>query len=45
MAGDQLVLKIEITRQIKGVWKYTARAEVDDQLVTEAQLMCTARDI
>lgn len=45
MAGDQLILKVEITRQIKGVWKYTARAEVDDQLVTEAQLMCTARNI
>lgn len=45
MAGDQLVLKVEITRQIKGVWKYSARAEVDDQLVTEAQLMCTARNI
>ncbi len=45
MAGDQLMLKVEITRQIKGVWKYTARAEVDDQLVTEAQLMCTARNI
>lgn len=45
MAGDQLILKVEITRQIKGVWKYSARAEVDDQLVTEAQLMCTARNI
>lgn len=44
-AGDQLVLKVNITRQIKGVWKYSARAEVDDQLVTEAQLMCTARNI
>lgn len=44
-AGDQLVLKVEITRQIKGVWKYSARAEVADQLVTEAQLMCTARNI
>ena len=45
MAGDQLMLKVEITRQIKGVWKYSARAEVDDQLVTEAELMCTARNI
>lgn len=44
-AGDQLVLKVDITRQIKGVWKYSARAEVDDQLVTEAQLMCTARNV
>ncbi|WP_028461522.1 3-hydroxyacyl-ACP dehydratase FabZ [Nitrosomonas cryotolerans] len=45
MAGDQLILKVEIERQIKGVWKYTARAEVDDKLITEAKLMCTARNV
>ncbi|PTQ79546.1 3-hydroxyacyl-ACP dehydratase FabZ [Nitrosomonas ureae] len=45
MAGDQLILKVSIQRQIKGLWKYSARAEVDDQLVTEAQLMCTSRSV
>ncbi|WP_295624747.1 3-hydroxyacyl-ACP dehydratase FabZ [uncultured Nitrosomonas sp.] len=45
MAGDQLILKVSIQRQIKGLWKYSARAEVDDQLVTEAQLMCTSRNV
>ncbi len=45
MAGDQLILKVEIERQIKGVWKYTARAEVEDKLITEAKLMCTARNV
>jgi len=45
MAGDQLILKVAIERQIKGLWKYSARAEVDEQLVTEAQLMCTARPV
>lgn len=45
MAGDQLILKVAIERQIKGLWKYSARAEVDGQLVTEAKLMCTARNI
>jgi len=44
-AGDQLTLKVEILRQIKGVWKYSAKAEVDGQLVTEAKLMCTMRNI
>lgn len=43
--GDQLMLKVSIDRQIKGLWKYTARAEVDDQLVTEAKLMCTSRSV
>ncbi len=45
IAGDQLALKVEIARQIRGIWKYTACAEVDGQIVTEAQLMCTAREI
>ncbi|MBX9894048.1 MULTISPECIES: 3-hydroxyacyl-ACP dehydratase FabZ [unclassified Nitrosomonas] len=45
LPGDQLILKVSIERQIKGLWKYSARAEVDDQLVTEAQLMCTARPV
>lgn len=45
LPGDQLILKVAIERQIKGLWKYSARAEVDDQLVTEAQLMCTARTV
>lgn len=45
MAGDQLILKVAIERQIKGLWKYSARAEVDDHLVTEAKLMCTARAV
>lgn len=45
IAGDQLVLKVSISRQIRGIWKYAAIAEVDGQIVTEAQLMCTARTI
>ncbi|MDR4516822.1 MAG: 3-hydroxyacyl-ACP dehydratase FabZ [Nitrosomonas sp.] len=45
MPGDQLILKVSIDRQIKGLWKYSARAEVDDQLVTEAKLMCTSRSV
>jgi 3-hydroxyacyl-[acyl-carrier-protein] dehydratase len=45
MAGDQLILKVAIERQIKGLWKYSARAEVNEQLVTEAKLMCTARNV
>ncbi|MBX9916442.1 MAG: 3-hydroxyacyl-ACP dehydratase FabZ [Nitrosomonas sp.] len=45
IAGDQLILKVAIERQIKGLWKYSARAEVDGQLVTEAELMCTSRSV
>jgi 3-hydroxyacyl-[acyl-carrier-protein] dehydratase len=44
-AGDQLILKVKIERQIKGVIKYSAKAEVDGQLATEAKLMCTMKGI
>ena len=43
--GDQLVLKAAIVRHAQGLWKYAVRAEVDDVLVTEAQLMCTLRSV
>ncbi len=42
--GDQLVLKAEIVREMRGIWKYTGRAEVDGALVAEADLMATLRD-
>jgi len=42
--GDQLVLKVEIVREMRGIWKSTARAEVDGELAAEAELMATLRD-
>jgi 3-hydroxyacyl-[acyl-carrier-protein] dehydratase len=44
-AGDQLRLEVEITRTLKGVWKYSARAKVDGAVVTEAELMCAVRSL
>ncbi len=41
--GDQLVLNVEITRTVKGIWKYTAQALVDGKVATEAELMCTLK--
>jgi 3-hydroxyacyl-[acyl-carrier-protein] dehydratase len=43
MPGDQLVLKAEILRTMRGVWKYSARAEVDGAMAAEAELMATLR--
>jgi 3-hydroxyacyl-[acyl-carrier-protein] dehydratase len=42
--GDQLVLKINIVREMRGIWKYTGRAEVGGVLAAEAELMATLRD-
>lgn len=44
-AGDQLLLKVSITRNMRGIWKFSAQALVGEQVVTEADLMCTVRAI
>ena len=41
--GDQLILEAEITRNVRGIWKFATRAKVDGGLVSEAELMCTVR--
>lgn len=43
--GDQLRLEVEITRTIKGIWKFAAKAFVVEQLVAEADIMCTVRNV
>lgn len=43
--GDQLRLEVDVTRQMRGIWKYAARALVDGEVATEAELMCTARKL
>ncbi|MGI4811853.1 MAG: 3-hydroxyacyl-ACP dehydratase FabZ [Janthinobacterium lividum] len=41
--GDQLILDVTFERHMRGVWKFKARATVDDNLAAEADLMCTIR--
>lgn len=43
--GDTLTLHAEIKRQTRGIWFFTTRAMVDGQLASEADLMCTLRNI
>lgn len=39
-AGDQLVLKVAIDRQKRGIWKYKCEAYVDEKLAVSANIMC-----
>ena len=41
--GDQLIIKAEILRNMRGLWKFKVVAEVDGLLAAEAELMCTMR--
>jgi 3-hydroxyacyl-[acyl-carrier-protein] dehydratase len=43
--GDQLLLKVKIDRIMRGIWKYSGQALVDDVVVAEADLLCTLRMI
>jgi len=43
--GDQLIIKVALTRSMRGLYKFSAQAEVDDQLVAEAELMCTMKTV
>ena len=42
--GDQLIIKVEIMRNLRGLWKFKAVAKVDDQVAAEAEIMCTMRE-
>jgi 3-hydroxyacyl-[acyl-carrier-protein] dehydratase len=43
--GDRLIITAEIVRNLKGIWKFAVKAEVDGKLVSEAVLMCTMREL
>jgi 3-hydroxyacyl-[acyl-carrier-protein] dehydratase len=43
--GDQLHLHVALTRQARGLWKFTAEAKVDGAIAAECGLMCTMRNI
>ncbi len=43
--GDQLRLEAKLVKHIRGIWKYACKALVDGQVVCEADLMCTVREL
>lgn len=42
--GDQVIFKVAIMFNKRGLWKFSAVAEVDGQIAAEAEIMCTLRD-
>ena len=43
--GDQLILDVTIDRHRAGIYKFSAKGWVGDELAVEAQLMCTQRTV
>jgi 3-hydroxyacyl-[acyl-carrier-protein] dehydratase len=42
-AGDQIIFKASLTRSVRGIFKFSVLAEVDQQLVAEAEIMCALK--
>jgi 3-hydroxyacyl-[acyl-carrier-protein] dehydratase len=43
--GDQIIIKAQVVRNLRGIWKFSAQALVADALVSEAELMCTMKSL
>ena len=43
MPGDQMIVDVELTRSMRGMWKYAAKATVDGIVCAEAELMTSYR--
>jgi len=43
--GDQLILDVTLERAKAGIFKFAAKGLVDDEVVVEAELMCTMRRV
>ena len=41
--GDQLVIEVRLVANKRGIWKFSAQAKVDDQIASEADLICAVR--
>ena len=44
-AGVSLRITVNLTRHVRGIWKFSAVARVEDVVAAEAELMCTVRDL
>jgi 3-hydroxyacyl-[acyl-carrier-protein] dehydratase len=45
MAGDQLMLEVELTRKIREVYKFKGVARVDGELTAECEIICVRRSL
>ncbi|WP_430733394.1 3-hydroxyacyl-ACP dehydratase FabZ [Ectothiorhodospira lacustris] len=43
--GDQLHLRVELLRVVRGIWRFNAVARVDGEVVATATLMCAGKDL
>jgi len=42
--GDQLMLKVQLVKRTRIIWKFTCEASVEGELVTSASMLCAATE-
>lgn len=42
--GDQLIMEVTLNRHMRGMWMYSAKAMVNDKVVVNCDLMCSAQE-
>lgn len=43
--GDQLILKVNLSRNVRNIWKFNAEALVDGNIVATAEIMCASKEV
>ncbi len=43
--GDQLILDVAVTRNMRNIWRFDAEARVAGQVVASAEIMCAAKPL
>jgi 3-hydroxyacyl-[acyl-carrier-protein] dehydratase len=43
--GDQLHMRVELLRVVRGIWRFNAEARVNDEVAASATLMCAGKEI
>ncbi len=43
--GDQLVIDVEVIRNMRNIWRFNARATVDGELACSAEIMCASKGV
>ena len=42
--GDRLVIRTDVVKMSRGIWKFAAEARVDDQVASTAEILIAARE-
>lgn len=43
--GDQMIMEVELIKERRGIWKFSAEAKVDGKVVASAEIMCAQQAI